>query len=100
MAHADKDAQKAVAIEIAREYRNALATTPFALFPICATFPVEMRTDETLISGEIGLVIRFAIEAIEAGIIWQMLQGAQFQTVEGNMGAVEVYSLYRCRISR
>ncbi|MDT4886223.1 hypothetical protein FQZ97_1225460 [compost metagenome] len=59
-----------------------------------------MRTDEALISCEIGLVVGLAIEAIEAGIVRQMLQSAKFQAVEGNMSAVEINSLDRGRVSR
>ncbi len=57
MAHADEDTKQAMAIEVAPENGNTLAAIPLALFPIRPAFTVQMRADEALVGGKIGLVV-------------------------------------------
>ncbi len=78
MAHADEDAKQAVAIEVAPENGNTLAAIPFAFFPIVAAFAVQMRADEALVGGKIGLVVGFPVKSVECIVVGQVLTAAIF----------------------
>ena len=90
MARSEEMAEQAMAIEIAGEDADAPPSERAALVPVGASHRVELAAQDPVVHGDVGVGVGAAEETKERIVVGQVLQRAELQFTERDMGAVQV----------
>ena len=90
VAGGDEMAEQTEAVDVAGEEVDAAAVRKRAAVPIGAARRVEATAQLRIVGGDVGARIGVAEEAAERFVIRQMLEGAELEPAERDMGAVEI----------
>jgi hypothetical protein len=99
MRRADEVAEQAVAVEVAREDRDAPTSEEAAAsLPVAPRVVVDLVAQEAAVGGDVGLLVGGAEEAEEGVPARQVLRGRELQARQRHVGMVEVDGDDRGRI--
>ena len=99
MPRRDEASEQSVTIEIAGEPRDAPPPRDIAALPVGARRRIEMRGDEIAIEMHVATIVGRAEEAVERGVVRQVLRRREFEFQKRDMRLVEIDRVDARRIS-